>query len=126
MTVEYWYMFPAAVVIATVAMASGVGGATFFSLLSILSRGRCPMIRATIFDLDGTLVQTERLKALSCAHAAVELCPHNLTEAELVEAFKEVVERMHTEKLLDERWVVDNPDTLIAVVQGMFSVRKND
>jgi len=40
MTVEYWYMFPAAVVIATVAMASGVGGATFFSLLSILSRGR--------------------------------------------------------------------------------------
>jgi hypothetical protein len=40
MTVEYWYMFPAAVVIATVAMASGVGGgAIFFSLLSILSRG---------------------------------------------------------------------------------------
>jgi len=49
------------------------------------------MIRATIFDLDGTLVQTERLKALSYAHAAVELCPHNLTEAELVEAFKDVV-----------------------------------
>jgi hypothetical protein len=41
MTVEYWYMFLAAVVIATIAMASGVvGGATFFSLLSILSRGR--------------------------------------------------------------------------------------
>ena len=37
MTVEYWYMFPAAVVIATIPMASGVGGATFFSLLSILS-----------------------------------------------------------------------------------------
>jgi len=83
------------------------------------------MIRATIFDLDGTLVQTERLKALSYAHAAVELCPHNLTEAELVEAFKEVVERMHTEKLLDERWVVDDPDTLIAVVQDMFSVQEN-
>jgi hypothetical protein len=40
MTVEYWYMFPAAVVIATIAMASAVGGATFLSLLSILSRGR--------------------------------------------------------------------------------------
>ena len=40
MTVEYWYMFPAAVVIATIAMASGVGEATFFSLLSVLSRGR--------------------------------------------------------------------------------------
>ena len=41
MTVDYWYMFPAAVVIATIAMASGVGGATFFPLLSIfLSRDR--------------------------------------------------------------------------------------
>ncbi len=44
-----------------------------------------------IFDLDGTLVQTERLKALSYARAAVELCPHALGEAEVVEAFKDVV-----------------------------------
>lgn len=49
------------------------------------------MIQAMIFDLDGTLVQTERLKALSYARAAVELCPHTLSEAEVVEAFKEVV-----------------------------------
>ncbi|MFQ5596333.1 MAG: HAD family hydrolase [Anaerolineae bacterium] len=49
------------------------------------------MIRAMIFDLDGTLVQTERLKALSYARAAVELCPHDLSEAEVVEAFKDVV-----------------------------------
>ena len=49
------------------------------------------MIRAMIFDLDGTLVQTERLKALSYARAAVELCPHELSEAEVVEAFKDVV-----------------------------------
>jgi HAD superfamily hydrolase (TIGR01509 family) len=49
------------------------------------------MIRAMIFDLDGTLVQTERLKALSYARAAVELCPSTLGEAEVVEAFKEVV-----------------------------------
>jgi len=33
------------------------------------------MIRAMIFDLDGTLVQTERLKALPYARATVELCP---------------------------------------------------
>ena len=39
------------------------------------------MIRAVIFDLDGTLVQTERLKALSYARAAVELCPDELSEA---------------------------------------------
>jgi len=49
------------------------------------------MIRAMIFDLDGTLVQTERLKALSYARATVELCPYTLSEAEAVEAFKDVV-----------------------------------
>jgi hypothetical protein len=37
------------------------------------------------------LVQTERLKALSYARAAVELCPHTLSEAEAVEAFKDVM-----------------------------------
>lgn len=49
------------------------------------------MIKAVIFDLDGTLVQTERLKALSYARAAVELCPYTLSEAQVVEAFKEIV-----------------------------------
>ncbi len=49
------------------------------------------MIRAMVFDLDGTLVQTERLKALSYARAAVELCPATLDEEEVVEAFKDVV-----------------------------------
>ena len=49
------------------------------------------MIRAMILDLDGTLVQTEQLKALSYAQAAVELCPREIDEAEVVEAFKEVV-----------------------------------
>jgi beta-phosphoglucomutase len=49
------------------------------------------MIRAMIFDLDGTLVQTERLKALSYARAAVELCPHAIDEAHVIEAFKDVV-----------------------------------
>ncbi|MBW1858895.1 MAG: HAD-IA family hydrolase [Deltaproteobacteria bacterium] len=49
------------------------------------------MIRAIIFDLDGTLVQTERLKAVSYARAAAELRPGEINEAEVVEAFKEVV-----------------------------------
>jgi HAD superfamily hydrolase (TIGR01509 family) len=49
------------------------------------------MIRAMIFDLDGTLVQTERLKALSYAKAVVELCPHEVSESQVVEAFKQVV-----------------------------------
>lgn len=49
------------------------------------------MIRAMIFDLDGTLVQTERLKALSYARAAIELCPDDLDEADVINAFKDVV-----------------------------------
>jgi beta-phosphoglucomutase len=48
------------------------------------------VILAVIFDLDGTLVETEELKALSYARAAVELRPE-LREAEVVEAFKDVV-----------------------------------
>lgn len=50
-----------------------------------------PKINAFVFDLDGTLVQTERLKARSYAKAAVELCPENVTEGEVIEAYKEVV-----------------------------------
>lgn len=49
------------------------------------------MFRAMIFDLDGTLVQTEKLKAISYARAAVELCPTKLNESAVIEAFKEVV-----------------------------------
>lgn len=56
------------------------------------------MIKAIIFDLDGTLVQTERLKALSYARAAVELkelaqdrASALFLEESVVKAFKEVV-----------------------------------
>ncbi len=47
------------------------------------------MIQAMIFDLDGT--QTEKLKALSHARAAVALCPHEINETQVMEGFKEVV-----------------------------------
>ena len=49
------------------------------------------MIQAFIFDLDGTLVKTEQLKALSYARAAVELCPRDVSKDEVIEAFKEFV-----------------------------------
>ncbi len=49
------------------------------------------MIQAVIFDLDGTLVQSEELKAESYARAAVELSPDHLTEAYVLERFKDVV-----------------------------------
>lgn len=55
------------------------------------------MIEAVIFDLDGTLVQTERIKAMSYARAAVELCPDELAEADVMEAFKDVVGRSRQE-----------------------------
>ncbi|MEE8634946.1 MAG: sulfite exporter TauE/SafE family protein [Acidiferrobacterales bacterium] len=38
-TLDYWFMFPMSVVFATVAMASGVEGATFFTPLFILALG---------------------------------------------------------------------------------------
>lgn len=48
------------------------------------------MIQAMVFDLDGTLVQTEKLKAISYARAASSLRPE-LTEEAVIEAFKSVV-----------------------------------
>jgi len=64
------------------------------------------MIEAVIFDLDGTLVQTEKLKAISYARAAVELCPDTLEEEEVIEAFREVVgrSRRYVAKTLVERF----------------------
>ena len=44
MTVQYWFMFPIAVLFATIAMASGVGGATFFSPFFILALGLPPEV----------------------------------------------------------------------------------
>ncbi|MFK7845386.1 MAG: HAD family hydrolase [Rhodothermales bacterium] len=54
-------------------------------------------IKAFLFDMDGTLVQTERLKALSYAKAAVTLSPNTVKEEEVIEAFKEVVGRSRFE-----------------------------
>jgi HAD superfamily hydrolase (TIGR01509 family) len=49
------------------------------------------VFQAVLFDLDGTLVQTERLKAISYAQAAIELCPRAVRQGEVLEAFKQVV-----------------------------------
>jgi len=49
------------------------------------------LIEAMIFDLDGTLVQTEKLKAISYARAVAELCPNPVPESEIIEAYKQVV-----------------------------------
>jgi len=49
------------------------------------------MFRAVISDLDGTLLQTERLKAISYARTAVELCPGCVSQGVVVSAFGDVV-----------------------------------
>ncbi len=44
MTPEYWFMLPVSVIFATIAMASGVEGATFFTPMFILALGLPPEI----------------------------------------------------------------------------------
>ena len=68
------------------------------------------MIQAMIFDLDGTLVQTEKLKALSYAKATIELCPQQVKENEVLEAFKDVVglSRQEVAVRLVERFGLSN------------------
>ena len=48
---------------------------------------------AAIFDLDGTLVQTEELKALSYARAAAELAPDTGCEQEIIASYDQLVGR---------------------------------
>jgi len=55
------------------------------------------LINTVIFDLDGTLVQTEILKANSYAQAVVELSSDTIVEKDVMEVFKEVVGRSRQE-----------------------------
>ena len=66
-------------------------------------------MKAIIFDLDGTLVQTEILKAESYAKAAIALRPNSLEEGDVIEAFKEVVgfSRSEVAKTLLERFSLE-------------------
>nr|MBC7244439.1 HAD family phosphatase [Chloroflexota bacterium] len=62
------------------------------------------MIKAFIFDLDGTLVQTEPMKNRAYIQAAHELSPNSLNEAELWQACTELIG-------------VPAPETAMALVQ---------
>ncbi len=63
------------------------------------------MIAAVIFDLDGTLVQTESLKAESYAEAAAELRAGGVVKADVVRAYDMLIGRPRNEvaqSLLDQ------------------------
>jgi beta-phosphoglucomutase len=67
------------------------------------------VITAVIFDLDGTLVQTESLKAQSYAHAAIELRP-DLKASDVVQAYDRCIGRPRDEVaqlLLDQFGLAD-------------------
>jgi len=49
------------------------------------------MIKAIIFDLDGTLVQTEPLKCLAYARAALELSSDSLSREEVAQACQDLI-----------------------------------
>jgi HAD superfamily hydrolase (TIGR01509 family) len=49
------------------------------------------MIHSFLFDLDGTLVQTETLKAESYALAVRELCQNEISREEVIQAFRDVL-----------------------------------
>ncbi|MCH6573697.1 MAG: HAD family phosphatase [Bacteroidetes bacterium] len=63
------------------------------------------MIKAIIFDLDGTLVQTEILKAHSYGKALEQLSENSVQEKQVVESFKELVglsRKEVTKKLIEQ------------------------
>jgi beta-phosphoglucomutase len=68
------------------------------------------MISAVIFDLDGTLVQTETLKAQSYARAAAELRPGQVSESDVINAYDSLIGRSREEvahTLLDRFGLAD-------------------
>jgi beta-phosphoglucomutase-like phosphatase (HAD superfamily) len=76
-----------------------------------------------IFDLDGTLVQTEKLKARSYALAAMELCPNSLDEQDVIEAFVDVVglSRREVATFLVERFALTERAQAMAPTFGVAS-----
>ncbi len=68
------------------------------------------MIQAVIFDLDGTLVRSRRLRAQSYALAAAELGQGTISEPEVAEAYREVAgsSRQQVAQFLLERFGLEN------------------
>ncbi|MGA7838056.1 MAG: HAD family phosphatase [Ignavibacteriaceae bacterium] len=78
------------------------------------------MIKAFIFDLDGTLVQTEILKAHSYAKAVTKIKPGKIKEHDVVNAYKELVGRSREEvaKSLIEKFSLQEESVNLAEESG--------
>ena len=68
------------------------------------------MIEAIIFDMDGTLVQTEPLKALSYARAVIQFSPLPVTEERVLEAYQDTygISEPLTAQMLMQRFGLDS------------------
>lgn len=81
------------------------------------------MIRAALFDLDGTLVKTEWLKMLSYAEAVQQLSPTPVTTEQVQRVFMQVVGRSREEvaaTLLEHFNLADPAKARLAEISAQF------
>jgi beta-phosphoglucomutase-like phosphatase (HAD superfamily) len=95
-------------------------------------------IQAIIFDLDGTLVQTEIIKAQSYARAARDLSlviEDSATGVKAALAAKMgciavttdfTRKQLHAAELLPKRWIVDDPVDLDTAVQNFIASKEKE
>jgi len=115
MTLQYWYMLPLAIVIATIATASGVGGATLFAPLLILALGIPPEVAI------GAALVTEVFGFASglYAYARKRLIDYRLGKVLLVTTIPMALLGVWMSELIE-------PDTLKAILGvGLFTVAAN-
>lgn len=115
MSLRYWYMLPLAIVISTMATASGVGGATFFGPLFILVLGIPPELAI------GTALITEVFGFASglYAYARKRLIDYRLGAALLVTTIPLALLGTWISELIE-------PDILKAILgMGLFAVAAN-
>jgi uncharacterized membrane protein YfcA len=115
MSLQYWYMLPLAIVISTVATASGVGGATFFAPFFILALSIPPKLAI------GTALITEVFGFASglYAYARKRLIDYRLGAALLVTTIPLALLGTWISELIE-------PDILKAILGvGLFAVAAN-